>query len=171
MRAAGGFTHVTSTRILKPEADRTYFYLVYGTRHLKGLMEFRGVEKKAINEQELVRFTAKQTTRVERTRQTEMFTATSPPGAPPSFEEERSVQRSASLQRLRNLLEAKPVVSYEEVLATVLELPLVWESDVKSLVMELRSAGELEVKGMKDRERTPKRGHFLIRKASRALKS
>src|SRR2546422_7173999 len=37
MRAAGGFKHVTSTRILKPTADRAYFYLVYGTRHVKGL--------------------------------------------------------------------------------------------------------------------------------------
>ena len=42
MRAAGGFAHVTSTRILKPTHDRLYFYLVYGTRHFKGLVEFRG---------------------------------------------------------------------------------------------------------------------------------
>jgi len=49
MRAAGGFTHVTSTRILMPAADRTYFHLVYGTRHVKGLVEFRKVEEKVVH--------------------------------------------------------------------------------------------------------------------------
>ena len=67
MRVAGGFAHVTSTRILKPTHDRSYFYLVYGTRHLKGLVEFREVERKAVDEQERVRFAAKQESREART--------------------------------------------------------------------------------------------------------
>ena len=66
MRATGGFRHITSTRILKPMANRSYFYLIYGTRHLKGLQEFRRVEKVAIDEQERVRSEAKQIHRVER---------------------------------------------------------------------------------------------------------
>src|SRR5205085_9345711 len=33
MKSAGEFDYVTSTRILNPTKDRTYFYLVYGTRH------------------------------------------------------------------------------------------------------------------------------------------
>jgi len=44
MKAAGRFDHVTSTRILNPTSDRTYFYLVYATRHWKGLLEFRNVK-------------------------------------------------------------------------------------------------------------------------------
>ena len=34
MRNLGQFEYVTSTRVLKPVSDRSYFYLVYGTRHL-----------------------------------------------------------------------------------------------------------------------------------------
>ena len=71
MRAAGRFAHVTSTRILKPTHDRSYFYLVYGTRHFKGLIEFREVERKAVDEQERVRFVAKQESREARTGQTD----------------------------------------------------------------------------------------------------
>jgi hypothetical protein len=165
MRAAGGFTHVTSTRVLKPTSDRAYFYLVYGTRHPKGLLEFRGVEKKAVDEQERVRLTAKQTSRIERTGQTELFAAASIPGGPPSFDEERAMQQGAARQRLRGLLQTNRVVPYEQALVALLEIPLVWESDVKRMIMELRDAGDLEVKGLKGRERTPKAGHVLIGKS------
>lgn len=51
-RRIGAFPHVTSTRILKPQEDRSYFYLVYGTHHWKGLVEFREVERRAADAQE-----------------------------------------------------------------------------------------------------------------------
>jgi three-Cys-motif partner protein len=43
MKSAGQFDYVTSTRILKATKDRTYFYLIYGTRHWKGLYEYEMV--------------------------------------------------------------------------------------------------------------------------------
>ena len=164
MRAAGGFAHVTSTRILKPTHDRSYFYLVYGTRHFKGLVEFREVERKAVDEQERVRFAAKQESRETRTGQTELFSADDVASVPASFEVERSVQRDLAVEQLRQLLRRQPKVPYEDALATLLELPLVWEADVKRIVLDLRGAGELDVVGLKPRERTPKKGHVLVRK-------
>jgi three-Cys-motif partner protein len=164
MRAAGGFAHVTSTRVLKPTHDRSYFYLVYGTRHFKGLVEFREVERKAVDEQERVRFAAKQESREARTGQTELFTAEDVAGVPASFEVERSVQRSLAVERLRALLRHAPNVPYEDALATLLELPLVWEGDAKRIVLEMRDAGELDVVGLNPPERTPKKGHVLARK-------
>ncbi len=71
LRSVGRFRHVTSTRILKPTVDRSYFYLVYGTRHIKGLREFRGIERKTVEEQERIRPTAKQKARIRRTGQSE----------------------------------------------------------------------------------------------------
>jgi len=162
MRAAGGFAHVTSTRILKPTHDRSYFYLVYGTRHFKGLVEFREVERKAVDEQERVRFAAKQESREARTGQTELFTAEHVAGVPASFEVERSVQRNLAVERLRALLRRVPKVPYEDALATLLELPLVWEGDVKRIILEMRDAGELDVVGLNPPERTPKKGHILV---------
>jgi len=164
MRAAGGFVHVTSTRVLKPTHDRSYFYLVYGTRHFKGLVEFREVERKAVDEQERVRFAAKQESREARTGQTELFSADDVAGVPASFEVERSVQRDLAVERLRALLRHQPKVPYEEALASLLELPLVWEADVKRMILDLRDAGELNVVGLNPPERTPKKGHLLVRK-------
>jgi hypothetical protein len=57
---AGGFEHVTTNRIKKPDADRSYFHLIYGTRHVKGLEEFRRVEEIEIAEQERVTIEARE---------------------------------------------------------------------------------------------------------------
>ena len=70
-----GFQYVTFTRVLKPTFDRTYFYLIYATRHLKGLIEFRKVEEQTIAEQERVRLDAKEADRLERTSQPCLFSA------------------------------------------------------------------------------------------------
>lgn len=164
MRAAGGFAHVTSTRILKPTHDRSYFYLVYGTRHFKGLVEFREVERKAVDEQERVRFAAKQESREARTGQTELFGADDVASVPASFEVERTVQRNLAVERLRAMLQRQPKVPYEDALAALLELPLVWEADVKRIILDLRGAGDLDVVGLNPPERTPKKGHVLVRK-------
>jgi len=50
MKEVGHFDFVTWTRVMKPLADRSYFYLVYGTRHGKGLREFRGVERRFVED-------------------------------------------------------------------------------------------------------------------------
>jgi len=163
MRTAGGFAHVTYARIDKPTIDRTYFYLVYGTRHPKGLVEFRKVEKGFTNEQGRVRLTAKQNSRIERTGQSE-FSFLSDNQCPiPSFEEERAIQLKAAAGRMRSILEKKTKTSYEDVLIPLLEMPLVWESDIQSMLMKLKSDGEIDISGMGPRERTPKPGHVLIR--------
>ena len=83
---------------------------------------------------------------------------------PASFEVERSVQRDLAVEPLRALLRRQPKVPYEVALATRLELPLVWESDVKRVVLGLRDAGELDVLGLNPPERAPKRRHVLVRK-------
>lgn len=166
MRAAGDFDHLTSTRILKPTQDRSYFYLVYGTRHFKGLVEFREIERKAAEQQERVRLAAKQVSREARSGQAELFNAAEVANVPASLEAERNMQRNLAVKRLRALLSRDARVRYETALANLLELPLVCKSDVKRIVLDLRNAGELDVLGLKPRERTLKIGHVLVRKDS-----
>lgn len=160
MKAAGQFNYATYTRILNPTKDRTYFYLVYGTRHWKGLYEFRNVEKKFAGEQERIRTVAKQTSRIERTGQNELFGAMDTSAGNPSFEIEREHQLSTASKRLQNTLLSCQQIRYEDLLPSLLELPLVWESDVKEMIMA-RCGRELEIVGMKPRERTVKPGHTL----------
>jgi three-Cys-motif partner protein len=166
MKEAGLFNHVTSTRILNPTSDRTYFYLVYGTRHWKGLKEFRDVEKGFVQEQERVRLTAKQLKRIEKTRQTELFNDSPGRSGVQSFDQERQKNKENAMSRLRELVRKNQRTQYQEVLGELLELPLVWQSDVNEMIMDLRGK-ELEVEGLQPRERTPKPHHVIVRKRQR----
>ncbi len=160
VKAFGEFDYVTSTRILNPTKDRTYFHLIYGTRHWKGLLEFRNVEKSFVVEQERLRNTAKQASRVDRTGQPELFPATEIGPAGPSYEWEKASQLESAKARLRSLLSLHLSLSYEEFMPHLLELPLVWESDINDIIMSLQGK-ELEIVGLQPRERTLKRGHTL----------
>ncbi|HWB17945.1 MAG TPA: three-Cys-motif partner protein TcmP [Vicinamibacterales bacterium] len=155
MKATGGFKFATSTRIKKPLADRSYFYLVYGTRHPEGLLEFRKVEQREIAEQERVRLDAQQLARVTRTGQSELFgSVDSDDIGLPSFEEERRDNLNLAEHLLMELLKQRKEIAFEDARSAMLEFPLVWETDVQRAVLERAT-----VLGMKPRERVPKVGH------------
>ena len=167
VRAMGAFRHITSTRVLKPLADRSYFHLIYGTRHLKGLREFRGVEKVVFDEQERVRFRTKRVRRVERTGQPELFADDASPTS--SFERMEAGRRTEARDHLRRILTAKHRIQYAEVLGVLLETPLMWENVVQEIVNDMRKAHEIRVDGLAPRERTVKPEHFLVSKVSRGV--
>jgi len=157
MKAIGRFDFVTSTRIKKPLSERSYFYLVYGTRHPKGLLEFRRVELKEVAEQERVRLDAQQTDRIDRTGQSELFEAADLSDiGPPSFEAERRENVARAEQRLLALLRRQREISYELARTTMLEFPLVWEHDVQGFLK-----ARAEIVGLKPRERVAKPGHRI----------
>jgi hypothetical protein len=157
MKATGAFDFVTSTRIKKPLSERSYFYLVYGTRHPEGLLEFRRVEEREILEQERVRMDAQHLERVKRTGQAELFGADDfPDVGPTSFEAERRENLRRAEERLVRILQGGTEVRYELARAAMMEVPLVWETDVQRIVKD-----RADVIGMTKRERVPKPGHRL----------
>lgn len=154
LKANGGFDYATSTRVKKPLADRSYFYLVYGTRHDQGIVEFRSVEKKEISEQERVRLNAQELDRFLKTGQTNLFSSPGferPDIGVASFETERQENLNKAKQRLLELLNQKVDVSFGDARVHLLELPLVWEPDVKRLVAE-----HAEILGLTGKQRVPK---------------
>jgi three-Cys-motif partner protein len=100
----GQFDHVTSTRILKPLADRSFFHLVYATRHWKGLVEFREVEKKAADIQERVRTDAKIASRAERMGMEDLFAGGKVQIGPRTYEAERRNNIKHALERIKDAL-------------------------------------------------------------------
>lgn len=103
---------------------------------------------------------------MERTRQHELFAAAViTPGGPQSFDEERSNQQRAAMERLSTLLQSKREVPYpasaRHVARDAARLGVGREA-----VIGLRSAGDLDVWGLEPRERTPKKGHVLVRKGA-----
>lgn len=162
LKATGRFKYATSTRIKKPLVDRSYFYLVYGTRHADGIIEFRSVERKEIGEQERVRLDAQELDRFLKTRQTDLFAGLGlerPDVGIASFGSEREGNLERAKQRLIELLSRRRDVTFGDARVHLLEIPLVWEPDVKQLVKD-----HAEVLGLTGKQRVPKADNRIRRK-------
>ena len=163
VRAAGTFPHITSTRIKKPLHERAYFHLVYATRHWKGLVEFSEVERKAADEQEIVRDAAQLVKRENRTGMRDLLSDVGMPTEVISknFEDERKANLEMAEEELRNTLEGVLEIKYEKLLGIILEIPLVWVSDFKAILMDLKNADLIEFSGFTERQRVPKPGNII----------
>lgn len=130
---------------------------------MKGLEEFRKVEKEEINEQEKVRIAAKDLDKMIRSGGQQNLFGSSELDAPSSFAQELGAQKRKATDRLNTLLDERGRVSYEDVLLSLLELPLVWESVIQEIISEEKERGRLKIEGQTKRERTVKKGHYLVR--------
>jgi hypothetical protein len=149
LKTVGEFDYVLSARIQRPTADRSHFYLVYGTRSPKGLVEFRSVEKTAMEAEERARIEAKHERRVSRSRQGLLHLY-----SPRSTAEMRAPEVARSAEWLRNALKARSI-SYFDALVGVLERFSVTETELKDLLVEMQRRGEISFLGMRPRQRKP----------------
>jgi three-Cys-motif partner protein len=162
LRATGGFTYVTSTRILKPLSDRAYFHLVYATRNPKGILEFREVEKQTVKEQNTVRESVQREHRETRSGQAELLF-----GPAGSISQRTEDERARRLQEAKDLIFAiirERSIQFETLQPRVLELPLVWNTDLNTILLTAQREGRIVIEGMKPRERTPKKGCLITLK-------
>tara|TARA_R110002167_G_scaffold29704_5_gene98973 strand:+ start:165 stop:884 length:720 start_codon:yes stop_codon:yes gene_type:complete len=163
LKRAGNFQFVTSTRILKPQADRSYFYLIYATQHWKGIQEFRGVEKKAIATQESVRNAAKYKAQVERSGMESLFGQQFSDMAAGTFEDEKRTQFIRGHEKLIATIKAHPNgIEYGQLLGEVLQTPLIWESELKAWINDLRRQDKVTIPQLKPSERVPKPDYAII---------
>jgi hypothetical protein len=131
------------------------------------LVEFRGVEKKAATIQEQVRNLAKSdgilARRTEKTGMDDLFGANEQDGDPRSFEDERVRRLRIGFSQLNSLLDENQRIEYVELMTILLEIPLVWKSDLTDWLMKKRLSGEIDIEGLLPRERTPKPGYIIVR--------
>jgi three-Cys-motif partner protein len=156
LRQVCSFTFVASARVRNRTAGKTHFHLVYGTRHQKGLVEFRRVEKDAMRAQEDCRVQAKESDRIESSGQSGLFSAL-------QLAEEladpdpRADDRQRARQWVVGALGPAPI-PYEDCLVEVLQAYSVTEPELKDLLVDLRKEGLVDFDGMKWKQRKPDKG-------------
>jgi three-Cys-motif partner protein len=155
VKKGGGFTHICTARVLYPVKDRSYFHLIYGTRSRKGVEVFKDVEKRAMEVMEQTRAQAKQTKRVKKTKQRELFSGEFVPHSRP-IDALRDHYLGQARDKIRQVVEKEKRVPYESVWDLALSYPLVWESDLKEWMADWRKEGLLQIQGLKTRQRVPK---------------
>lgn len=154
LKAMGKYPHVTYTAILKPLSERTYFHLVYATRHWRGLEEFRKVEADAMEVQERIRFDVRQNVRAQRSGMPDMFAASSDDSGSRRLEERRQLNLDRARAEVESLLLSRSQFAAHEVWAIAMAIPLVTIKDAKRILIALVNAGRLRVE-LRDRQRVP----------------
>lgn len=162
LKGVCAFDYATRTRVSMPLRDRTYFHLVYATRHPKGLVEFRGVEKKLRTEQRDVLADAKQSSRIERTGQAEFFRDADVGPGLLSFEEEELRNHARARNLVLSALDGRTPLRYERIAPAMHELPTVNESAAKHIIRALHDEGRLQIEGLQGKQRLPRSGCRLV---------
>lgn len=152
----GGYRHCVSSPIFMPQADRTYFHLVYGTRSDEGLVTMRAVEREGIAFQRDSRAAAQERQRLHRSNQPWLLGLSSP--SPRSYVDELHERYLGMMRgRLTEMLSRAASVPWSELVMAALQSPMICERDVKDWLAAACEAGEVKVLGLAPKDRVPKR--------------
>lgn len=162
LKLLGGYKYVSSIRVMKPMHERSYFHLIYGTQALPGIQAFSQVEKKVAEEQRLVRARVKDREDVKKSNQIPMFGSDLLPMRQEWFEVEKQSALHRAKHMFLRIMARERRVLYDDILGPVIEIPLVWESDLKTLIASLEKNGDLSIEDKKPRQRVATVGNFLL---------
>jgi three-Cys-motif partner protein len=157
LKTIGEYDYVLSARVQRPTSDRSHFYLVYGTRNQKGLIEFRNVERKAMETEELVRIEEKHSKRASKSRQGMLSVY-----SPRSISDLRKPQIDGAQRWLAQRFSSVRALSYAVVLTGVLERFAVTETELKDRLVLMEHAGQVAFRGMRPRQRKPDSGVTIL---------
>jgi three-Cys-motif partner protein len=161
----GAYPFVTFTPILKPLADRPHFYLLYCTRNIRGLIEFRATEQRSLPAQQQARDAGKQRHRIAKTGQQELYDA-SDLSTPHTLEHERNRQLAKATERFTAETAPGKQLTYEHLLGKLLVQPFVSEKDVKQLIADATRRGDMVIDGLTGKQTAP-RLHCVLRGRTR----
>ncbi|HEU4326409.1 MAG TPA: three-Cys-motif partner protein TcmP [Roseiflexaceae bacterium] len=161
IQEVGQFSWVSSAVVLHPTDQRSYFHLIYATRHDEGLRVFREVERKAMAEQEQVRAKAQQDRRINRNGQFELFEPEEY-GDGNYYGELRNRFLVQARQQIEGVLQVRRRIVFEEIELLALANQLVWPSDLKKWIKEWQDKNLLVIEGLGPKERVPKKQHILV---------
>jgi three-Cys-motif partner protein len=149
LKAACHFKHVTSTRVLWPGLDRTYFHLVYGTNSWAGIEVFRKAEERSVDVQEEVRHDAI-VARGERTSGTGDLFAGQESQNDIAFREGKAAAMRGLADDIRTWLAEGRPTTRKELRARLMERPLVWKSECAKVLQAEVKAGRIILDGTGD---------------------
>jgi three-Cys-motif partner protein len=161
VKEVGGFEYVASARIRHRKLDKSHFYLVYGTRHPKGLEVFRQVERTALSAEEFFRIEARDR-EVSATGQGGLFES-----LPHNAEEIANAHWAEEVRQARSwseqIIAREPVLAFEVLARRIQQRFSVVLPEVKDLLVDMKNEGLIEFDGLTGRQRKPRSGVMIRR--------
>jgi hypothetical protein len=138
LKRMAGFAYTSITAIFRAAEDTVHYYLVFGTNSAQGVQVFKEAERVAFETGEGARHEAKSRKRIKRTGQGELDVFGEGLQPPSSIARNlRSVYREQARSKLALFLRPGSSVAYDDLLGTVLQTPLIWETDLLGWIDEL----------------------------------
>ena len=151
-----GFDYVASARIRHRKLDKSHFYLVYGTRHQKGLEVFRQVERTALSAEEFFRIEAKDRA-ISATGQQGLFE-----DLPHNAEETAKVHWHEEVRKARmwseQFIGGEAVVLFAVLARRIQQRFSVTLPELKDLLVDMKNEGLIEFDGLTGQQRKPRPG-------------
>lgn len=161
LKKAGSFPYIASTPILMPKINRLYFHLIYCTRNIEGLREFRKTEEKLFNEQTQVRGIVQHRKKIGDSGQAELFDPEDLPYDSKLLQDKRTANIISAKRKLDSLIKQNSKIQVLRIFEELLESTFLWEKDIKDWIMELNKSGKIEILNMDPSERTIKPEHII----------
>ncbi len=157
VRSAGHFEYVCTLPVLKPNQDAFHFYMIYGTRHMRGVEVFKETEKSVIPFMHETRAEAQQRRRFLQSGQASMLT----PEA--HYREARFTRhqiRSLGVARreLEKKLQSSGKLRYEDAWAIAMQHSAVMNSDLQEWLTEWKANGHLEITNQQPGQKLARKG-------------
>lgn len=163
IKREGDFRYVCALPVMKPDSEAFNFYLIYATRHAKGVQVFKDVERRTEKRTHVVRADVQKRQRQQRSGNFELFES-------PVLYRESKYQQLAADNRIRaqrrvlDLLQTASEVSYDDCWAEALQYSAVYEQDLRAWVSSWEKDGTIAVRGRKFPTEVLKRdcGHVIV---------
>jgi three-Cys-motif partner protein len=146
VKRVGRFKYVCALPVMNPDLDTFNFWLVYATRHWKGVQKFKEAEKRTEEMTHIVRADVQQRARHERSGKMDLF-------KPDVLYHENRYQKLSTENRAKataatwQLLEGGRWVNYDDCWAEALQFSAVYETDLRGWIKEWEEKGLLQVEG------------------------
>lgn len=157
VRKAGKFRYVCTLPVMKPEQDAFHFYMIYCTRHIRGVEVFKETEKAIIPFMHETRALAQERKRFAQSGQ---YTFLEPKTR---YRERKFTQfqlRNVEVAKLelREALESLGRISYDDAWAMTMQYSTVVPGDLAEWLSEWKKAGLLQMTDQRHGQRLPRRG-------------
>jgi three-Cys-motif partner protein len=159
VRHAGGYKFVCTLPVMKSGSDAFHFYMVYGTRHEKGVEVFKQTENAIVSFMHDIRAKAQRRRKVQATGQDGLFPEQV------TYRERRYTRfREKNLEIAKDAARAQlrqRTVDFDDLWADCMQYPTVLESDLQGWIDDWGLHGKIEVLNMPPRQRVLHRGQGL----------
>lgn len=144
LKDVGGFDFIVSTKINKSTEERTHFYIVYGTKDLAGLKAFRQTEYRALKQHEADRANARENKETEQSGQALLIPGLDALIKAAAVDDVVKEQCAKAREALLAELRTNGTQTFDGLLAKLLPLFIIRETNVKQICHELAKGGLIE---------------------------